>query len=152
MPNHIFLPDNLLDVCRGWQEVVDAEPTTKAKVVAAEEAVASVQSVDGFRGTQKIIVKSDLALLIKDEQEEIGISYRDITAKGWLGKVVSVRVPGYVALAWSLYDACVLDEPDIDATANFRELIRGNLRHQTDGTRRPIILPVGFINYALCAA
>lgn len=150
--NELFIADDLLKACQGWQEVIDSVGTPEEKIAASQMACASLRSIKGFRGTRKVIVQSELALVLKDPpQEEVAIKYRDVTAKGWLGQIVYVDMVGYNAISWPLYDTQMFREPEIE-TPDERNLAPGAGYGRTSGSSRPIYLPVGFIDYALLAA
>lgn len=147
------MPEGLLETSLGWQEVVNAAQTPEDKAAAGAEACAALNRMDGFYGTRKLLVKSSLAIIAGDTTAEsqavTGIKYRDIVAKGWLGRIAYVRLLDYGAIAWPLGDATILKEPEIEIPEDLQPI--AELFPQTDGTRRPIYMPVGFIDLALCA-
>lgn len=150
----LLIPNGLLETCQAWQEVVDSVAAPEEKEIVALDACRSVRSIDGYFGVKKVIVKSDVAIILADDQpveEAEGIQYREITAKGMLGRVTYVNMLGYGAIAWSLYDAAILFEPKIHIPDGGLPL-GDEQPPQTDRTSRPLYLPVSFIDYALCAA
>ncbi|HVX58246.1 MAG TPA: hypothetical protein VG964_00745 [Candidatus Saccharimonadales bacterium] len=151
----IFVAKNLLEACQGWQEVLDNTPGAEAKDVAGKAACKSLEDADGFMGTPAVIVKSELAVVLKDPSEEgpadTAIQYSNVILKGMIGRVAYMRVGGYGAITWPIYRAQVLQEPDIAAFDESSIPTLGQFE-QTNGSARPVHLPVGFIDLVICAA
>jgi hypothetical protein len=150
----IYAPEGLLETSLAWQEVIDSIDAPEDKDAMGVEACAALNRMDGFYGVRKIVVKSSLAVIMADPSPEnqvpTGVKYRDISAKGWLGKVAYMGLRGYDTLAWPLRSATILNEPESDVPEEMQPI--ADLYPQTDGTLRPVYLPVGFIDVVICAA
>lgn len=143
------MADGLLAASLAWQEVIDSLPSPEERIEAGRVACDSLRSIDGFRGSRRVIAQSELAFIIGDEPEAAsGIQYREVLLKGWLGHVVYADMMSYGALTWPIYDAQVLREPKVEPLA---APTATQADRQTDGSRRPVYMPVGFIDYVLCA-
>lgn len=152
----IFVANNLLDASLGWQEVVDYAPTPAAKQETAQEACLALGRIAGYYGTRNVLVKSEAALMLRDTPDDealwAAIQFQEIIAKGWLGKINYLVLNGHGTLTWPLYDAQVINTEEVEIATD-DELPPTDVHYlPTDKIRRPLYIPVGMIDYALCAA
>jgi len=158
MPNKdLFVPYGLLEVSRGWQEVVDQSSDPNQRMQAGQEACRELERIDGFYGTNKVLVKSELAILVDreaqvPEAELSGVKFRDVLLKGWLGKATYRQIVDYGAIVWPIYSAQVLSHEQTIGTPSVDALIENPYQKANGVVREPLLLPVGFIDYAICAA
>ncbi len=151
----IFAAESLLGVCKAWQEVVDHAPAGNEKKAAGATALRTIAAFDGLNGTHNVIVKTNVALMIRDSYDPEAlwnvIEFNNVVAKGWLGRVAYVGVNQQNSIAWPLYDAEVINASEVEVTAE--DMLDENVHHlPLDRIRKPLYLPVGFIDMALCAA
>lgn len=152
----IFVADNLLSACQAWQEVVDSEATIEAKNAAGQEACLALRGLEDYCGTRRLIVKSGAALMLReiyhDDDPWAAIHFRQVVARGWLGKVSYIALNGDGSIAWPLYDAKVLNTREVEIKIDDPLPPADEHPLPTDKIRRPLFLPVAQIDYALPSA
>jgi hypothetical protein len=160
MPNKdLFVPNGLLEVSKGWQEVVDQSDNLAEMMEVGEAACRELERMDGFFGTRQVIVKSQRAFMVRDEvgpeaEEALdGVEFRGLTLAGWLGRISYLQIVNKGAIAWPVYDARVFDHTqEIDPGASAGLPLDGWYHDRAGRVRKPLYLPVDFIDYALAAA
>jgi len=160
MPNKdLFVANGLLEVSKGWQEVVEQSYDLTKMEQAGQIACAELERMNGFYGTRKIIAKSKKAIMIRDEldlepSEPVdGVEFRDVTVSGWLGQVKYIQLVDKGTIAWPVFEARVFEHTqEVDPGASAGLPLEGWYQDQTGRVRKPLYLPVGFIDYALAAA
>lgn len=154
----LFVPDGLLEVCKGWQEIVDLEATREAKDAAGLHASELLWHEKGFRGTRKVIVKGDMAWMLDDAkpEEDPGVNFRGLTVAGWLGRITYVRIEDFGSLTWPIYTARVFThDQEVRApqsTEQLEKALQADYQTTSGTVRKPLHFPVNFVDYALCAA
>lgn len=157
--DQLFLATNLLETCRGWQEVISSIPDKEGKDAAGQHALSTIRSHD-FHGENTVVVKTDLALMMEDgsSQEEMLWpiqEFSNLRLMGHLGKVAYLSFPDQGLISWRLVDARVVDplpEPTIVDDMNDDSLEFPYYLPVERKVRRSIYLPVSMIDYALPAS
>jgi hypothetical protein len=155
----LFVPRGILDVSKGWQEVVNQASSHEEMQKAAGEACRELERMNGFSGSRNIYVKSRRAIMVRDElepepDEEVeGVEFRNVTLAGWLGRISYIEFIGRGSIAWPVYDALVLEhKQEAKPRASEGLPLEGWYQDSTDRMRKPLYLPVDFIDVALAAA
>jgi hypothetical protein len=154
----LVVASNHLETCKGWQEVISAQTTVKAKDEAGRAALDSLKGQTYF-GTRKLILDGDASLFFPDGvdrlEEEICpvMQFGETTAQGWLGRLTYKRIKQEGFIAWTLYRPRVLGPvEDAYVTAEQQSLLEDEPIYRLpidQSLRRPLHFPVSLINYAI---
>ncbi|MEI7683146.1 MAG: hypothetical protein WCJ24_02495 [Candidatus Saccharibacteria bacterium] len=155
--NEFFVPRNLLETCQGWQEVVRSVEGIEAQDQAGRQACEGMRENRYFNGASKVIVKTESALMLPDglSQEEMvwpTLQFGVLRLVGDLARVGYIRVNSEGTIAWMINNARIIDRPqEFEIVDEERPSEFGYYLSIEKPVRRPLYLPVGLIDYALCA-
>lgn len=153
----VFVAHDVVDACRGWQEVINTGTSIKEKEDAAEEAKRSLRDT-GFRGSRKVIASSDMALLIEEmspgDEMRTAQVYSDVVLAGWLGRIAKMRMSEQVTLLLPIYGAAVLrcaDPTGLTIDHDDPLIVDDSIFDHSGRMKHPLHLPITFVNYAISA-
>lgn len=153
--SELFVAKNLLGVSQGWQEMIEHAPTPQARRETIHEACVTLNGIAGQFSPRRVFVRSETAIMFSPDPENprlmSAVQFEEIEAKGHLGRIVFMSMDGHGSIAWPLYDAQVLNLEETEVYP-YEEPDEDEVRLPTDKIRRPLHLPVRFIDYALWAA
>lgn len=157
--NRAFVPENLLDICKGLQEGIAAAPPDEQDA-AGDEARRIIGPDVSYKGANRLEIRTLSAFALPDglsfeEQVFPVVQFNEMRLMGHLSQVAYARVNAIRTLAWMIVDPKIreaapsfIDEPgDPGAEQQIHAIGVAN-----DTLRRPLYLPVGMIESVMVAA
>lgn len=160
---NMYIANNYLESCKGWQEVINAQASAEAQMEAATAAQKALGK-ETFYDCRHVIVRGEVALFVPDNSDPLEeqvwplVQFDQIATRGWLGRPSLVKIKSNTSLTWPIFDPSVIGLRD--ELGYFNEVAEPLDEDDLDSTPYPIALdkplrrtlhfPVSLINYALC--